>query len=60
VPKVRKVKGTKMTITCFGPVFIGLKIGFPILSKKQLFSILTLPKTLSNFGGSSQRFAIEI
>jgi len=32
VPKVPKVKGTKMTITCFGPVFIGLKMGFPILS----------------------------
>jgi len=31
VPKVPKVKGTKMTITCFGPVFIGLKMGFPIL-----------------------------
>jgi len=30
--KVPKVKGTKMTITCFGPVFIGLKMGFPILS----------------------------
>jgi hypothetical protein len=28
---VPKVKGTKMTITCFGPVFIGLKMGFPIL-----------------------------
>ncbi len=28
VPKVPKVKGTKMTITCFGPVFIGLKMGF--------------------------------
>ncbi len=26
-----KVKGTKMTIICFGPVFIGLKMGFPIL-----------------------------
>ena len=25
MPKVPKVKGTKMTITCFGPVFIGLK-----------------------------------
>jgi len=33
VPKVPKVKGTKMTITCFGPVFIGLKMGFPILSR---------------------------
>jgi len=32
VPKVPKVKGTKMTITCFRPVFIGLKMGFPILS----------------------------
>jgi len=32
VPKVPKVKGTRMTITCFGPVFIGLKMGFPILS----------------------------
>jgi len=31
VPKVPKVKGTKMTITCFEPVFIGLKMGFPIL-----------------------------
>ncbi len=31
VPKVPKVKGTKMTITCFGPVLIGLKMGFPIL-----------------------------
>ncbi len=30
--KVPKVKGTKMTITCFGPAFIGLKMGFPILS----------------------------
>jgi hypothetical protein len=29
---VPKVKGTKMTITCFGPAFIGLKMGFPILS----------------------------
>jgi len=29
--KVPKVKRTKMTITCFGPVFIGLKMGFPIL-----------------------------
>jgi len=29
--KVPKVKGTKMTIACFGPVFIGLKMGFPIL-----------------------------
>jgi len=29
--KVPKVKGTKMTITCFRPVFIGLKMGFPIL-----------------------------
>jgi hypothetical protein len=28
---VPKVKGTKMTITCLGPVFIGLKMGFPIL-----------------------------
>jgi len=28
VPKVPKVKGTKMTITCFGPVFIGLKWDF--------------------------------
>jgi hypothetical protein len=28
VPKVPKVKGTKMTITCFGPVFIGLRMGF--------------------------------
>ena len=27
VPKVPKVKGTKMTITYFWPVFIGLKIG---------------------------------
>ncbi len=31
MPKVPKVKGTKMTITCFGPAFIGLKMGFPIL-----------------------------
>jgi len=31
VPKVPKVKGTKMTITCFEPVFIGLKMGFPVL-----------------------------
>jgi hypothetical protein len=36
--KVPKVKGTKMTITCFGPVFIGLKMGFPILSSwKSLY-----------------------
>ena len=28
VPKVPKVIGTKMTITCFGPVFIGLKWDF--------------------------------
>ena len=26
-PKVPKVKRTKVTITCFGPVFIGLKMG---------------------------------
>jgi len=32
VPKVPKVKGKKITITCFGPVFIGLKMGFPVLS----------------------------
>jgi len=32
---VPKVKGTKMTITCFGPVFIVLKMGFPILSSYQ-------------------------
>jgi len=38
VPKVPKVKGTKMTITCFGPVFIGLKMGFPILSKYSLLA----------------------
>jgi hypothetical protein len=31
VPKVPRVKGTKMTITCFRPVFIGLEMGFPIL-----------------------------
>jgi hypothetical protein len=29
VPKVPKVKGRKVIITCFGPVFIGLKMGFP-------------------------------
>jgi len=34
VPKVPKVKGTKMAFfICFGPVFIGLKMGFPILSR---------------------------
>ena len=32
--KVPKVKGTKMAFfICFGPVFIGLKMGFPILSR---------------------------
>ena len=31
VPKVPKVKGTKMTITFFGLVLFGLKMGFPIL-----------------------------
>jgi hypothetical protein len=31
VPKVPKVKGTKITITCFEPGFIGLKMAFPIL-----------------------------
>ena len=36
-PKVPKVKGTKMTITCFGPVFIGLKMGFPILEIIALY-----------------------
>jgi len=30
-PKVPKVKGTKMTTTCFGPVFIGLKWDFHII-----------------------------
>jgi hypothetical protein len=28
--KVPKVKGTKVTITCFGPVFIASKMGFPM------------------------------
>ncbi|GAG47512.1 unnamed protein product [marine sediment metagenome] len=37
-PKVPKVKGTKMTITCFGPVFIGLEMGFPVLSSLGTFS----------------------
>jgi len=42
VPKVPKVKRTKMTITCFRPVFIGLKMGFPILLNygNNLLSIL--------------------
>jgi len=33
---VPKVKGTKMAILCFGPVFIGLKMGFPILLNQQI------------------------
>ncbi len=43
--KVPKVKGIKMTITCFGPVFIGLKMGFPILSNyAHLIPLIALQK----------------
>ncbi|GAI21907.1 unnamed protein product, partial [marine sediment metagenome] len=43
--KVPKAKGIKMTITCFGPVFIGLKMGFPILSNyAHLIPLIALQK----------------
>ncbi len=47
VPKVPKVKGTKMTITCFGPVFVGLKMGFPILLNYS--TGITAQSPLGNF-----------
>jgi hypothetical protein len=61
VPKVPKVKGTKMTITCFGPVFIGLKKGISytiklegrfshISAEKYMFKIL-LPSSGFRFSG---------
>ncbi len=57
VPKVPKVKVKKITITCFGPVFIGLKMGFPILSSFQAVIItqegkISLLVTVHGFIGS--------
>jgi len=58
---VPKVKGTKMTITCFWPVFIGLKMGFPILlnylflcGTKTSFPFLVIEK------GFQVSFPVEI